>query len=146
MLRLTVSHVRRWLIHRDQVGSGHVYQGRYKSFAVQDDAHLATVCRYVERNAVRAGRVERAADWPWSSAGQQALAADLQVELSPLPIVRRKDWAQWVDRPQTPAEEESLQRCIRQNRPYGDLAWMRRMHKRLGWREPLKIGRPRKVK
>ena len=27
---------------------GSVHQGRYKSFPVQDDAHLTTVLRYVE--------------------------------------------------------------------------------------------------
>ena len=36
-------------------GSGHVYQGRFKSFLVESDEHLWTVCRYVERNALRAG-------------------------------------------------------------------------------------------
>ena len=34
-MRLTITHVRRWLINRHQVGTGHVYQGRYKSFAMQ---------------------------------------------------------------------------------------------------------------
>jgi putative transposase len=46
MLRLTITHVRRWLIFRQQVGTGHLYQGRYKSFPVQNDAHLSAVCRY----------------------------------------------------------------------------------------------------
>ena len=40
-------------------GMGHVYQGRYKSFPVQDDFHYLTVCRYVERNALRAKLVRR---------------------------------------------------------------------------------------
>ena len=63
MLRLTTMHVRRWLINRHQVGTGHVYQGRYKSFAIQDDGHLATACRYVERNPVRVKAVKSSADW-----------------------------------------------------------------------------------
>ncbi|NQU23819.1 MAG: cation-translocating P-type ATPase, partial [Candidatus Nealsonbacteria bacterium] len=37
---------------------GHVYQGRFKSFPVQDDDHFCVVCRYVERNALRAGLVD----------------------------------------------------------------------------------------
>jgi putative transposase len=105
MLRLTTRHVRRWLTHRQQVGAGHVYQGRYKSFAIQDDAHLTTVCRYVERNPLRAGRVASARDWPWSSAGQQALPGEQRLPLTELPHGRRRDWAAWVDRPQTAAEE-----------------------------------------
>jgi len=47
--------------------SGHLWQGRYFSTAL-DDAHLWVAIRYVERNPVRAGLVERAEDYPWSSA------------------------------------------------------------------------------
>jgi putative transposase len=146
MLRLTITHVRRWLIHRHQVGTGHVYQGRYKSFAVQDDGHLATVCRYVERHPMRAGLAKRSADWAHGSAGQEALPAELRVALCDWPIARRRDWRTWVDRPQRPAEEMALRRCVSQGRPYGDERWVEKMRKRLGWREPLKIGRPRKRK
>jgi hypothetical protein len=45
-----------------------LYQGRFKSFPVQADDHLYAVLRYVERNALRAGLVQRAQDWRWSSA------------------------------------------------------------------------------
>lgn len=47
--------------------SGHLWQGRFYSCAL-DDAHLWAAVRYVERNPVRAGLVHRAEDWPWSSA------------------------------------------------------------------------------
>jgi putative transposase len=144
MLRLTITHVRRWLIHKQQVGTGHLYQGRYKSFAIKDDAHLSTVCRYVERNPVRAGLVKGSGQWPWSSAGQAALTADLRVELTAHRHLARPDWRAWVDRPQTRAEELAVQRCIRESRPFGDDAWMERMKTILHWREPLKRGRPKK--
>ena len=62
---LMTSHVRRY--HRHYGSSGHVWQGRFKSFPVQDDEHLLTVIRYVEGNPVRAGMVKSAKDWPWSS-------------------------------------------------------------------------------
>ena len=65
--RLTVTHVRRWHEYRKTTGRGHVYQGTYKSFPVQNDAHLMTLCRYVERNALRAKMAKRAEDWRWSS-------------------------------------------------------------------------------
>ena len=146
MLRLTTMHVRRWLINRHQVGTGHVYQGRYKSFAIQDDGHLATVCRYVERNPVRVNAAETSTRWAWSSAGQGSLPAELRVALADLPIPRRRDWVQWVDRPQTAAEEAALAQCLRQSRPYGDDRWIKKMQSTLGWREPLKTGRPRKRK
>ena len=66
MQRLTVAHVRRWHLHRKTVGCGHLYQGTYKSFPVETDEHLLTVLRYGERNALRAGLVERAEEWRWS--------------------------------------------------------------------------------
>jgi REP element-mobilizing transposase RayT len=46
---------------------GHVFQGRYHAILVDREAYLVTVCRYVERNPVAAGLVERARDWRWSS-------------------------------------------------------------------------------
>ena len=61
----TTTHVRRY--HRHYGTSGHVWQGRFKSFGIQDDNHFITVARYVEGNPVRAGLVESAIDWCWSS-------------------------------------------------------------------------------
>src|SRR4051812_14079060 len=62
---LLTTHAQRY--HRHYGTSGHVWQGRFKAFPVQDDDHLATVLRYVERNPLRAGLVARAEDWAWSS-------------------------------------------------------------------------------
>ena len=67
MHQLMTTHVRRWQKAHHGEGEGHVYQGRFKSFPVESDEHLYTLCRYVERNAVRAGLVERAEDWVRSS-------------------------------------------------------------------------------
>ena len=57
---LTLTHTQRWHRHRNSVGNGHVYQGRFKSFPIETSEYLLTVCRYVERNPVRAGFVTRA--------------------------------------------------------------------------------------
>ena len=119
MMRLTIRHVRRWLEYRKQVGTGHVYQGRYKSFVIQDDGHLATVCRYVKRNPVRAGMARSCRDWTWSSAGQDELPPELRVSLTEFAGLRGKDWIQFVDHPQTAAEEQAVQDCIKKNRPFG---------------------------
>jgi putative transposase len=64
---LTLTHTQRWHAHRHTAGSGHRYQGRFKSFAVEANDHFLTVCRYVERNALRAGLVSRAEEWRWGS-------------------------------------------------------------------------------
>jgi len=51
--------------HHHTAGQGHVHQGRYKSFPVQDDVHFHVLCPYVERNSRRVELVERAEDWRW---------------------------------------------------------------------------------
>src|SRR6266511_3413075 len=62
---LTLTHTQRWHAHYHNVGGGHLYQGRFKSFPIEADEHFLTVCRYVERNALRAGLVKKAEAWPW---------------------------------------------------------------------------------
>ncbi len=47
--------------------SGHLFQGRYKSIIVENDAYLLRLSYYIHRNPLRAGLVERLADYPWSS-------------------------------------------------------------------------------
>ena len=44
----TLTHTQRWHAHRHSTGSGHVYQGRFKSFLIQKDKHSHTVARHVE--------------------------------------------------------------------------------------------------
>ncbi|MEW6684163.1 MAG: transposase [Nitrospirota bacterium] len=53
------SHLRRY--HRHYHSSGHLWQGRFKSFPIQQDEHLLTVLHYVLLNPVRAGLVTQAA-------------------------------------------------------------------------------------
>jgi putative transposase len=56
-----------WHLAHGTVGTGPLYQGRFKSFPIQEDEHFFTVCRYVERNALRANLVTSAEQWRWSS-------------------------------------------------------------------------------
>ena len=67
MLRLTTAHVRRCYAHYRRTEGGHLYQGRFKNFPIEEDGHLLTVIRYVEANALRAKLVKRGELWPWSS-------------------------------------------------------------------------------
>ena len=46
---------------------GHLFQGRFKSLIIQNAAYLLRLSCYIHRNPVRAGMVERLADYPWSS-------------------------------------------------------------------------------
>ena len=60
---LSVTHTQRWHARRGSAGTGPLYQGRFKSFPIQEDKHFLLVCRYVERNPVRAGLSTKAAGW-----------------------------------------------------------------------------------
>ncbi len=57
---LTLTHTQRWHAHYHNTGSGHLYQGRFKSFPVQEEGYFLTLCRYVERNALHANLVAQA--------------------------------------------------------------------------------------
>jgi len=102
--------------------SGCVWQGRFRSFPIKCDGHLLTVMRYVERNALRAGLVERAEHWPWGShAWRLGRAAGPLLTDPPVPLP--SDWTSYVNAPQTPAELEALRECVNRQRPYGDPRW-----------------------
>lgn len=47
--------------------SGHAFQDRYKAIVCERDAYLLTLLRYIHLNPVRAGIVNNADEWPWSS-------------------------------------------------------------------------------
>ncbi len=144
---LTLTHTQRWHAHRRSAGTGHVYQGRFKSFPVQDDGHLYTVCRYVERNALRAGLVARAEDWPWGSLGRDRAPAGevAHPTLSPWPVARPRNWVKRVNAPLSPSEEEAMARCLRRCQPLGDPEWTETAARRLGLESTLRPrGRPRK--
>lgn len=143
---LTHTHTMRWHAHHHTAGTGHLYQGRFKSLPVQTDAHLLTVCRYVERNPLRAGLVERAQDWRWSSLWRRTAGSDQDRQiLSEWPVERPANWLTMVNRPQSRAEEEALQKAIRRNAPFGSPVWTKRTANRLGLPSTLRPrGRPRK--
>jgi putative transposase len=46
---------------------GHLFQGRFKSILVENDAYLLRLSCYIHRNPLRAGIIERLAEYPWSS-------------------------------------------------------------------------------
>ncbi len=48
--------------------TGHLFQDRYKSEPITDDAYFLTVLRYIQNNPVKAGICEDAENYPWSSA------------------------------------------------------------------------------
>ncbi len=140
MAWLMTAHVRRY--HQHYHSSGHIWQGRFRDFPIQEDDHLLTVLRYVERNALRANLVKRAEDWRWSSVGPPG---DGWPTLAAAPVRRPLDWLAYVNEPQTDKEVERLRECTRRRRPFGAAPWQAETAVRLGLEASLRPrGRPPK--
>jgi putative transposase len=143
---LAHTHAMRWHVSHGTVGCGHLYQGRFKSFPVRTDEHFLTLCRYVERNALRAKAVKRAEDWRWGSLwGRRQGDQELKALLSDWPVERPRNWLKLVNQPMTAQETEALRTCLTRNRPYGSASWQLKTASRLGLLHTLRPeGRPRK--
>jgi len=144
---LTHTHTQRWHAHYHTAGTGHLYQGRFKSFPIEQDDHLLTVLRYVERNPLRAGLVSRAERWRWSSLGHQQRHSPQAIQwLHKGPVARPENWVEWVNEAQTEAELEAVRRCVVRGCPFGADHWQRRTAQRLDLGYTLnRRGRPRKT-
>ena len=108
---LMTSHVRRY--HRHYESSGHVWQGRFKSFPIQRDEHLLTVLRYVRQNPVRAGLASTESGWPWSSAKRVDLVDPCPAEDSGEANVL------------SAGQIQLLRQCVNGQRPFGSMEWLR---------------------
>jgi putative transposase len=142
---LAHTHSMRWHVAHRTVGRGHLYQGRFKSFPVQEDEHFLTACRYVERNALKANVVPRAEDWRWGSLWARRKGSEESgALLSDWPMERPRNWVALVNQPLTNKEAEAFQTCLARNRPYGDDRWQAAQAKRLGLMHTLRrAGRPK---
>lgn len=145
MQQLTNTHVKRWKRHRREIGYGHLYQGRYKSFPVQTADYFYRVVRYVERNPLRANLVASAESWPWSSLGCVSRTDSPRDLLSDWPLPRSANWTEFVNQPQTAAELTALRDCVNRGTPHGDSDWTAATAKQLGLGITLRPrGRPKK--
>jgi putative transposase len=139
---LTVTHTQRYHAPYHTAGNGPVYQGRFKSFPIQEDDHTLTVLRCVERNALRASMVARAEEWRWSSLWWRAQGRGAGL-VDDGPVSLPASWLKYVNGPETEAELEGLRRSVR---PFGDHSWVQGTAKCLGLEATLRQqGRPRKA-
>jgi putative transposase len=142
---LAHTHAIRWRVSHRTVGYGHVYHGRFKSFPIQSDDHLLTVCRYVERNPLAAGLVRRAQLWRWGSLWTMTHGDDaIKALLSPWPVQRPDDWIDRVNAALTAKELNRVRVSIDRGRPYGGDAWVKRTVRELHLQHTVRSeGRPR---
>jgi putative transposase len=137
---LMTCHVRRY--HRHYNSSGHVWQGRFKAFPIQQDRHYLSVLRYVEGNPLRAGLATRAEEWVWSSLHALTNRRD-QPFLADGPIERPDNWLNIVNQRRPQTELRVIHNCVKRGSPFGDPLWARKIAINLGLESTLNPrGRP----
>ncbi len=128
MHQVTNAHTRR--VHADThtTGTGPLYQGRYKSFIVENDQHLLTVIKYIERNPVRAKLVKRCEEWKWGSAYTRIQGSmEQRSVLHAPPVALPKRYVSWINEPENKDILDELRRSVLRGAPFGDTAWVDHM-------------------
>jgi putative transposase len=126
------------MINFRQDWRGHLWQGRFASFPM-DETYLLAAVRYVEMNPVRAGLVQNASSWPWSSARAHLAGQDDQlVKVAPL-LEMAGDWKLFLGAA-TEEEMERIRRHERSGRPLGSESFVERLESAMD--RLLKPGKP----
>jgi putative transposase len=107
---VSATHAIRWHHRHGTVGQGALYKGRFQARPIDNAASLVRVCRYVERNALAAGLVKRAEDWPWCSLSER-FRSDRRLPLAFTPFLVSSAWLAHVNAPATPADLAIKQEC-----------------------------------
>ena len=104
------------------------------------------MCRYVERNPLRANLVAQAEQWRWSSLWQRVQETQVPwLSDGPLPLPRY--WTEYVNGAETDGELAALRRSQVRGAPFGDEPWQERTAAALGLESALRRqGRPKKIK
>ena len=128
------------VVNARQGVTGHLFQSRFGS-AVMDENHLTTAVRYLALNPVRAGLVERAQDWPWSSVRAHLEGrSDGLVDVGPILDRTGGRFADLLDRDPEPDRLAALRAAEGVGRPLGSAAFLDQVA-RLTGRDP-RPGRP----
>jgi putative transposase len=124
-------------VNRAKGWKGHVWQGRYFA-SILDDRHCWAAIRYVERNPVRAGIVERAEQYPWSSASAHCgLRADAVVTTDPRwkrQFEAMTDWSAWLAECDETQSLDLLRRHASMGLPCGSDEFVRTLELQTGRR------------
>jgi putative transposase len=122
---LTHTHTMRWHAHYGTGGTGHLYQGRFKTFPIEQDEHLLAVIRYVERNPLRASLCSAAEEWKYGSDWRNVYGdVESRSLLAAWPIDRPRQWRSYVNKPETESEVEAIRHSLRKGTSFGSDTWV----------------------
>jgi putative transposase len=130
---LTTTHARQYRVKTKSIGHGHLYQGSYKSFPIEEDQHLTTLIRYVEQNPLRATLVQQAQDWKYSSLYRRLRGTPKQKKLlAKLPTPLPHNYLKEVNTFYTEETLTELRTSVQKGIPYGDEEWATQFMKKKG--------------
>jgi len=150
---LFISLGRRYVQHinRRYARTGTLWDSRYRSSLVQEDAYLFACHRYIELNPVRAGIVGNPAQYSWSSYRANGLG-ETDVRVTPHPLYeelgsgdreRQAAYRALFDIGLDP-EIDGIRLALSQSQPLGDARFFARVEQATGIRrEARPRGRPR---
>ena len=129
--------------------SGHLWQGRFYS-CVLDEPHLMVALRYVEKNPVRAGMVEKAWQWKWSSETahiSRSTGAIYLEEIRNIIDITIESWKQYLDSDENEEDVKNIRKHTLLGRPLGTKAFIAKLGRKVGRiLSVLPRGRPKKQK
>ncbi len=119
------------IVNKRQGWKGYLWQGRFNSFVLHNN-YLRSVVRYVELNPVRAGMVEHAERFPWSSARAHIERLDDPI-LDHLPLLDEiQDWKQYLQGEVRPDDLKLFRRHLSTGKPLGDKSFIEELSGKLG--------------
>lgn len=112
--------------------SGRLWENRYHSCIVDEEKYLWEVARYIEQNPVRAGMIEKAEDYPYSSARAHVKGSEDSILGDELfNKEQRRDYVKLLRVGIGEQEIEDLRYHTRSGRPLGGELFIKRMEKSL---------------
>jgi len=143
---ITVTHTSRWHKAHGPDSTGHVYQGRFKSFPVQASEHYLKVLQYIESNPLRANLVEDSNQWQFSSLAIRNGEVKEGIKIYKGPVKLPKTWRKDVNKIPNETTQAEIQNCIIRGAPYGGKTWTKTIAQKLGIESTTNPrGRPRKL-
>jgi len=129
--------------HKKNKTSGHIWQGRYKSFMVEKESYYIKLIQYIEANALRAKLSRRAEDWDYGSLMERVQKH--RTMLSEPYIALDDEWVEYVNRPLNEGELHTIRNSVNRQAPLGNEKWQVETATKYGLLSTLnERGRPRK--
>ncbi len=141
------------IVNKDIGRTGTMWEGRFRSSLVEDDAYSLACYRYIEMNPIRAGMVSHPEDYEWSSFAANALGRpDPIVRPNPSYLAlsqhagcRAENYRRLFDTGLSSDQVSTIRHCLKKGVPTGGSAFVRNLEQSLSVTISNRaMGRPRK--